>query len=256
MGSLSQLRARDPRGAADPRDARARPSAAGRGGSCAASSPRPSRELGVSHVSDAGGSGADAARRAGASAGGAAGRRRLARRRCQSSACSTWRPTSPRWRSWPRRAAARRRAARRVPRVLSVRLRPSGKQAPRMAAFAEVALGADRGPSVRRLEALSAALDLQLVFGMPERSDGVVLQQRRATCGPSKAPWPPTARSISGRTTRRSSPPARARPCTPRPSRPTRLARLLRPRVSRGGPRRRARGCRLDRRMYGPTCRP
>lgn len=49
-----------------------------------------------------------------------------------------------------------------------------GKQAPRMAAFAEVALGADRGPSVRRLEALSAALDLQLVFGMPERSDGVV----------------------------------------------------------------------------------
>lgn len=49
-----------------------------------------------------------------------------------------------------------------------------GKLAPRMAALAEVALGEGRGPSVRRLEALSAELDLQLVFGMPELGDGAV----------------------------------------------------------------------------------
>ena len=49
-----------------------------------------------------------------------------------------------------------------------------GKQAPRMAGFAEVPLGTARGLSVRRLEAISAALDLQLVFGMPELGDGAV----------------------------------------------------------------------------------
>jgi len=83
-----------------------------------------------------------------------------------------------------------------------------------MAAFAEVASAPTAGERAA-LEALSAALDLQLVFGMPERSDGVVYNSAvhvRSLEGAVAAD-----RKIHlWRTTRRSSPPARARPCTPR----------------------------------------
>jgi predicted amidohydrolase len=49
-----------------------------------------------------------------------------------------------------------------------------GRIAYEMAALAEVAVGDDRGPAVRRMEALSAELSAGIVFGLVERSGGVV----------------------------------------------------------------------------------
>lgn len=49
-----------------------------------------------------------------------------------------------------------------------------GQIAHEMAALAEVALGDDRGPAVRRMEALSEELSAGIVFGLVERSQDVV----------------------------------------------------------------------------------
>ena len=42
-----------------------------------------------------------------------------------------------------------------------------GRIAYEMAALAEVAIGDDRGPAVRRMEALSEELSVGMVFGLP-----------------------------------------------------------------------------------------
>jgi predicted amidohydrolase len=49
-----------------------------------------------------------------------------------------------------------------------------GRDGYRMVQLAEVAVGDDRGPSVRRVEALAAELGMHIVFGMPELADGRV----------------------------------------------------------------------------------
>ena len=49
-----------------------------------------------------------------------------------------------------------------------------GRIAYEMAALAEVAMGDDRGPAVRRMEALSEELSVGIVFGLVESSWGRV----------------------------------------------------------------------------------
>jgi len=202
MGSLTSYeRATARRGGSSRRTCptrcrRARPSR------CAASSPRPSASWGE-HVSGA--SEADAARREGASAGARRPQAPTASPLASSSrACSTWRPTSPRWRSWRGEPPPPARGSP-CSRVLSVRLRH------RQAGAAHGRLcrsgpRADRGracgaskPCRRRSTCSSSSACRSAATAWSTTAP--------CTCGPSKAPWPPTARSISGRTTRRSSPP-------------------------------------------------